>query len=780
MATVFVNTRWVQAIFLLVGLVVMGVPSAWARCCEYERSDGVTECWCPATSNPCSLLSREVSSCGGSSGGGGGGSSGGGGDIIYSEPTNGTNCYPNICDSWSACRANGAGGMSTYRDCWTECWTEAACWWFEDDDGRWVRDCEWEFNVYQWRTESKSCCTLANGTCNSGDFPTAAAAVSNGACKYKYSSYTTTNASCGGENITCYHRTGGYSNPVAGVCGTAHGKSFLDTVRSYTSYTQCTTGTASTTVFPAAGAATSWVCQGACGGSSANCSACRNRYPLKQACSTYTDEKGKTRPYVSETGCANTNACWVMPDINYSLNCVDYKQNCYKPQTCAEANSDDVKNVLGNRYLMAAELTLTEPTYKLRQGKNDGDDLACYVRERCEDILDVTTDRATVENEPKYIEANQCEGEGQLAIATPYKDGLHTENACTACVAIAKPFFQIVSGNIYAQESISVGETQLDNVKVMRSADCQRGQLIGASVGIPVAGDRVTQITTERNDAATVSFSNIKLSAEPENYNYFIKRAGFAQESVAEEMPRCSNLDLAGKGNNNFKTIDDSQLCFIKDTTTNNVKLSNLLSDVDLESLTVAENVKLVVFVEGNLLIDREIKLNQAGSFVMFVVSNNIIIDPYLGQFIDESQISCRTPEEASAAACLSQEPEIRAILVASGEIAFESGASKVNNSNLDFWNPTVNRACDKKITVQGSLIGWGDRSESGKGVRIERTFAGCVKGLQSTQPGASYHSYLHNYNACTPVVTVVYDPELVWRLPNWLRKVKRLKLETK
>lgn len=337
----------------------------------------------------------------------------------------------------------------------------------------------------------------------------------------------------------------------------------------------------------------------------------------------------------------------------------------------------------------------------------------------------------------------------------------------------------MIAGNIYAQGQIDVGETQLDNVNVMRSSSCQQQPeatvSAGGSVGIPIAGEKIRQISTERNDFATVSFSNIKLLAEPENYNYFTKRLGLDLDNLAEFLPLCANLDLAGRGYDNFKQIADGQACLVRSTLDGNVKLSQLISDIEQPILALAPDVKLVVFVEGNLLIDRNINLDQAGSLLMFIVSQDIIIDPNLGEFINENQISCRSAEEASAAACLNQNPTLRGIFIADGQIIFDSGTDASEKAPT-FWNNSVSRVCDKKITVQGSFIGWG-KGQGQRGITIARTFAGCVQGFRP-EGQELYHSYLHDYNSCTPTVTFVYDPELLLRLPSSMRKTRRSTFE--
>jgi len=68
------------------------------------------------------------------------------------------------------------------------------------------------------------------------------------------------------------------SSPLEnGSCGTANGKTYADRARIYFPYTQCSSGSPSTTAFPLAGSSQTWTCSGSGGGSSSPpCSATRN------------------------------------------------------------------------------------------------------------------------------------------------------------------------------------------------------------------------------------------------------------------------------------------------------------------------------------------------------------------------------------------------------------------------------------------------------------------------------------------------------------------------
>jgi hypothetical protein len=140
------------------------------------------------------------------------------------------------------------------------------------------------------------CAGLNGGTssnnCSSTVYPV------NGACGsangQSYYTQPTTNLCSVGSNgaviysgsnswlWVCYGQNGGSDagcfayEKVDGSCGTANEKTYYNTDTGYGSDTQCATGTASNTSFPAAGNSITWVCNGLNGGNnSSTCSASR-------------------------------------------------------------------------------------------------------------------------------------------------------------------------------------------------------------------------------------------------------------------------------------------------------------------------------------------------------------------------------------------------------------------------------------------------------------------------------------------------------------------------
>jgi hypothetical protein len=82
----------------------------------------------------------------------------------------------------------------------------------------------------------------------------------------------------GGAASTC---TASRANaPVTGTCGTANLKSYIESVTSYGTDTQCTAGTSTNTNFPAVGTAVGWYCNGSDGGSNSPLCAASRLYAL--------------------------------------------------------------------------------------------------------------------------------------------------------------------------------------------------------------------------------------------------------------------------------------------------------------------------------------------------------------------------------------------------------------------------------------------------------------------------------------------------------------------
>ena len=275
---------------------------------------------------------------------------------------------------------------------------------------------------------------------------------------------------------------------------------------------------------------------------------------------------------------------------------------------------------------------------------------------------------------------NFCSGEA-------YVNGLSSQ--CVTCKNIHAPWFQVVNGNLYAKGSIEADST-LANVFVMRNDDENCATSSAAGVGIPIAGDKIINITSQSASSVTADFSNGMAKIDPEDYSFFVNRLGYTTTEIAQKVKACTYLD---SNDPNLFTIKDGFICLAKASNSMPLKLSNLLANTSSSAtLTVPAGIKKVVFVDGNLELDRQIILqkstnpNLADGVLVFIVSGNITISSYLGEFLTPSNFS------TIGGSCANQEPSLHGLFVANGTIVFASGG--LNNG---FTNTTVNRNCDKK-----------------------------------------------------------------------------------
>ncbi|MDD3292613.1 MAG: DUF2341 domain-containing protein [Candidatus Pacebacteria bacterium] len=111
-----------------------------------------------------------------------------------------------------------------------------------------------------------------------------------------------------------------------GSCGTADGHTYASTDSSWTPYTQCATGTPSSTTFPEPGASATWTCLGQNGGTdSGTCSASRT---VGISCGSYHNTTRKDQP--------STNLCVSSANTSLVLNNNTWYWNCEsEPETPA-------------------------------------------------------------------------------------------------------------------------------------------------------------------------------------------------------------------------------------------------------------------------------------------------------------------------------------------------------------------------------------------------------------------------------------------------------------
>ena len=523
-------------------------------------------------------------------------------------------------------------------------------------------------------------CTPTAGTCASGDVSAASSCPAG-----VLSQYTTTNATCGGSNITCYKCNLDDND----TCSRAN----LDE------------------------------------NNSPDC-----RYSLSRD-----DDQCLNFPSATPTPAAN-NLCATAPNQDDYSKCV---------------LTTDVNNVTT---ISCSSISSSNP-FVFLQGNSSSDGDSCFRPLACAEV------------NPQYTTANYCSSSEIPIPVANFCDGdaffYGLTSQCVICRKVHNPWFQVVNGNIYARGAIQGNNTDLSNLQVMRGTDetCATDSANLSEVGIPLAGDKVINISSQNNPTTAADLTNGFASINPEDYRFFTRNLGFLPEELEENLKACSDLN---SDNINDYTFKDSLVCFINAPSGGTAKLSNYLATKASDPnpiLTISAGMKKVVFVDGDIELDREIVINQPenqenSSLFLLIASGDIIISPYLGEFVNTS----------NSGNCVNQAPSLHGIFVTDGTIKFTSDPS--------LQNTTVLRHCDKKITVKGSFIGWG-KNDVKKGISMTRTFAGCLPG--STEDGSSlpYTNPDADYNATTPVITFVYDPTLPHNLPNWVKKSVWVRFET-
>jgi hypothetical protein len=133
-----------------------------------------------------------------------------------------------------------------------------------------------------------------NGQCGSSNGGSFVDAPTSGLCNSGTSSSVT--LLLGTWRWTCSGLNGGSTSscfatklpdPINGLCGTAHNMTYAYNATGYAPYTQCSSGSPSSTLFPLPGMSAAWVCNGLNGGSnSGTCIAHRNNAPGNGVCGT--------------------------------------------------------------------------------------------------------------------------------------------------------------------------------------------------------------------------------------------------------------------------------------------------------------------------------------------------------------------------------------------------------------------------------------------------------------------------------------------------------------
>ncbi|MDO5561407.1 MAG: hypothetical protein Q4G02_01380 [bacterium] len=421
-----------------------------------------------------------------------------------------------------------------------------------------------------------------------------------------------------------------------------------------------------------------------------------------------------------------TDTCTGETKTCYKCNKCNPADNVY--ETCKRYNAD---GSIANNY------SCKDTSYVNSCGKT----IACHERKTCQEM------------EPSKKTQSECTN-GQIFV--------HIDDGCAAydinqpcgqCTDVSSNWLQGINGNFYAQGKVdmtisstityyymqgegnnqTVAENTIDNVfdnkfLLRHNGAFNANKNISSSLAI-IGGNNLVlnnMDVTQREVSNTQAASTLgSPSNRKEDFAYF-------QNLVAYDKLATCNTDL-----NNGSSIDGTLVCKIgsADTTTN------------LSNITIADGVKQVVFVDGNLTINGDIAVPET-SYLAVIVNKNITFNPNLGTDVTTF---------ANPQSSWDQAPAVNGVFIASGELLFPANTEK----SLYTKYP-----CDTKLTLGGTFVGWG-------GVEVQRSFIGCATAAPSlTTP-------YQNYNAKIPVLTFKYRPEFVLNTPSWMKQVTELTLES-
>ncbi|MDO5561406.1 MAG: hypothetical protein Q4G02_01375 [bacterium] len=314
-----------------------------------------------------------------------------------------------------------------------------------------------------------------------------------------------------------------------------------------------------------------------------------------------------------------------------------------------------------------------------------------------------------------------------------WKNGV--EETCGTCVPASESRYQGVGGNIFAQRSIELDlNSSLDlpnNYLIRKNGDWDDNPSNNSGLAMTYTGglNLVNANVTQRRDSSNTKATGTQgyPANRKEDFAYFKNLIDYSQ------VRNCNDSALS-----NFKPINDSDVCKITNP--------NLLS----QNLTIGENTKKVVFVEGDLNITRPIEV-PASSYLAIIASGTITFQPNLGEDITTLTNSVA---DITGNKGLNQAATINGVFIA---------------NELDFPHTTDASLCDKKLTLGGTFVGWGSPLVDHKGITMSRNFKECYAA------DGTYIDYNKNYNT----LTFKYRPEFVLNTPSWMKRVTELTLES-
>ncbi|MDO5561410.1 MAG: hypothetical protein Q4G02_01395 [bacterium] len=416
-----------------------------------------------------------------------------------------------------------------------------------------------------------------------------------------------------------------------------------------------------------------------------------------------------------------------------------YQCDCSKETKCDEGNNwyntCDKLNADGS---IAIDYDCDPPT---PFSDPCGNITLCYKRKTCQEM-----------EPPKKTQGDCIDGQ----IFVHIDDGCAAydiNQPCGQCTDVSSNWLQGINGNFYAQGKVdmtisstityyymqgegnnqTVAENTIDNVfdnkfLLRHNGAFNANKNISSSLAI-IGGNNLVlnnMDVTQREVSNTQAASTLgSPSNRKEDFNYF------------KNLVAYDKLASCGGGLNSGSVINNGYVCkFTHDTTLGNI--------------TIADGVKQVVFVDGNLTINGDIAVPET-SYLAIIVSGDITFDPNLGTNVFDF--------ENDIEASWNQKPAVNGVFIASGKLLFPAHSATQVNEFTKY-------PCAPKLTLGGTFVGW-------EGVDVKRSFIGCAK----TKP--SLTNPYQNYNAKIPVLTFQYRPEFVLNTPDWMKQIARVTVES-
>ncbi len=392
----------------------------------------------------------------------------------------------------------------------------------------------------------------------------------------------------------------------------------------------------------------------------------------------------------------------------------------------------------------------SDQRFDYANGKADSAGKACYCKQECKNVK---TGLMTNALDGRLKIVGSCPGEKLVEISTYGRtvfDGrLFSERGklarCVNCFNVSLPWFQVVNGNVYADNQIENNVTTKASVPfLIRHEQCTTNEVSNSS-GIPfVFNSGLTSIIKvennnwterEKRQTAVMGSAGVPL-VKNQDFVYFQELLHYG----GGYLPSCwtKSLNYDEQADNN---INDSQVCILNGGGESAITLTG-------EKIHIKSGQKKVIFVESDLKfqgVATKITVDEGG-FLAFIVKKNITFGANIGTDITTS----------AAKTCANRlDANIDGLFIAQEKIIFP--AAEIQADQL------AKRSCNRQLTVSGSYIGW-------DGVEMHGTFAGCL-----ILPPTTFI----DYNADHPVVTFIYRPDLVRSMPKWMKVTKRLVRET-